>query len=91
MELVTGFVDAQEHVLFWPLGEWSPDPTLNSIGAWNLSNWDQGAEGWMLAPATRYLGVSLLFCYFISFNTVFSLIFFPDMVFLGLVLWTFLS
>lgn len=55
-----GFVDVVEKRYKWPIGPWSSDPRLKEIGRWNLLNWDEGMEGWAMAPYTRVLGVG---CY----------------------------
>lgn len=55
-----GFVDVTEKVFKWPVGPWSSDPKLKEIGRWNLLNWEEGLEGWLLAPYTRVLGVRRL-------------------------------
>lgn len=54
-----GFVDVVEKRFKWPIGPWSSDPRLKEIGRWNLLNWEEGMEGWVIAPYTRVLGVSL--------------------------------
>lgn len=53
-----GFVDVVEKRFKWPIGPWSSDPRLKEIGRWNLLNWEEGMEGWVIAPYTRVLGVS---------------------------------
>lgn len=60
-----GFVDVVEKRFKWPIGPWSSDPRLKEIGRWNLLNWEEGMEGWVIAPYTRVLGVSEFF-FFIS-------------------------
>lgn len=52
-----GFVDVVDKCFKWPIGPWSSDPRLKEIGRWNLLNWEQGMEGWILAGYTRVLGV----------------------------------
>lgn len=54
-----GFVDVVEKRFKWPVGPWSSDQRMKDIGRWNLLNWDEGMEGWVLASYTRVLGVSL--------------------------------
>lgn len=54
-----GFVDVVEKRFRWPVGPWSSDPKLKEIGRWNLLNWEEGMEGWVMAAYTRVLGVSL--------------------------------
>ena len=53
-----GFVDVTEKRFKWPIGPWSSEPRLKEIGRWNLLNWEEGMEGWVIAPYTRVLGVS---------------------------------
>ncbi|KAJ9621960.1 hypothetical protein H2203_006841 [Taxawa tesnikishii (nom. ined.)] len=53
-----GFVDVVERVYKWPIGPWSADPKLKELGRWNLLNWEEGMEGWLLAVYTRVLGKS---------------------------------
>ncbi|KAL9532416.1 Methyltransferase [Sphaerulina musiva] len=53
-----GFVDVVEKRFKWPIGPWSSDPRLKEIGRWNLLNWEEGMEGWVIAPYTRVLGWS---------------------------------
>lgn len=55
-----GFVDVVERRFRWPIGPWSSDAALKEIGRWNLLNWEEGMEGWVMAPYTRVLGVSVL-------------------------------
>ena len=52
-----GFVDVVEKRFKWPIGPWSSDPKLKDIGRWNLLNWEEGMEGWVMAAYTRVLGV----------------------------------
>lgn len=52
-----GFVDVVEKRFKWPLGPWASDQRLKDIGRWNLLNWEEGMEGWALAPHTRVLKV----------------------------------
>lgn len=59
-----GFVDVVEKRFKWPIGPWSSDPRLKEIGRWNLLNWEEGMEGWVIAPYTRVLGVSEFFFFF---------------------------
>ncbi|KXL43341.1 hypothetical protein M433DRAFT_158794 [Acidomyces richmondensis BFW] len=53
-----GFVDVVEKRYRWPIGPWSSDPRLKELGRWNLLNWEEGMEGWILANYTRVLGQS---------------------------------
>lgn len=62
-----GFVDVVEKRFKWPIGPWSSDPRLKEIGRWNLLNWEEGMEGWVIAPYTRVLGVSEFFFFFSHF------------------------
>lgn len=62
-----GFVDVVEKRFKWPIGPWSSDPRLKEIGRWNLLNWEEGMEGWVIAPYTRVLGVSKFFIFHFSF------------------------
>lgn len=50
-----GFVDVVEKRFRWPLGPWSSDPKLKEVGRWNLLNWEDGMEGWVMALYTRQL------------------------------------
>jgi SAM-dependent methyltransferase len=54
-----GFEHVVERRFKWPIGPWSSDPKLKEIGRWNLLNWEEGMEGWVMAPYTRVLGVNL--------------------------------
>lgn len=56
-----GFVDVFEKRYKWPVGPWSSDPRMKDIGRWNLLNWEEGMEGWVMAVYTRVLGVSIDF------------------------------
>jgi len=56
-----GFTDVVEKRFKWPVGPWSSDPKLKEIGRWNLLNWEEGMEGWVMAAYTRVLGVSAAF------------------------------
>ncbi|KAK6384002.1 hypothetical protein LTR65_009935 [Meristemomyces frigidus] len=53
-----GFVDVVEKRFKWPIGPWSSDIKLKEIGRWNLLNWEEGMEGWVMAGYTRVLGWS---------------------------------
>lgn len=59
-----GFVDVVEKRYRWPIGPWSSDPRLKELGRWNLLNWEEGMEGWILANYTRVLGVGCILPYF---------------------------
>jgi hypothetical protein len=39
------------------LGPWSSDERMKNIGKFYLQFWREGMEGWIMAIATRYLGV----------------------------------
>jgi len=52
-----GFMDVVEKRFRWPIGPWSSDARLKELGRWNLLNWEEGMEGWILANYTRVLGV----------------------------------
>lgn len=52
-----GFVNVVEKRFKWPIGSWSSDSRMKELGRWNLLNWEQGSEGWILALYTRFLGV----------------------------------
>lgn len=66
-----GFVDVVEKRFKWPIGPWSSDKRLKEIGRWNLLNWEEGMEGWCMAPYTRVLGVCCCCCCCSSFKVVF--------------------
>ncbi|KAK4504401.1 hypothetical protein PRZ48_005317 [Zasmidium cellare] len=51
-----GFEEVVERRFKWPIGPWSSDKKLKEIGRWNLLNWEEGMEGWVMAPYTRVLG-----------------------------------
>ncbi|KAF2138338.1 uncharacterized protein K452DRAFT_328879 [Aplosporella prunicola CBS 121167] len=53
-----GFVDVVERRFMWPIGTWHADERLKEIGHWNMRNWENGMEGWILALLTRTLGWS---------------------------------
>ncbi|QIW98413.1 hypothetical protein AMS68_003931 [Peltaster fructicola] len=53
-----GFDNVVEKRFKWPVGPWSSDPRMKEIGRWNLLNWEQGMEGWVIALYTRVLGWS---------------------------------
>lgn len=42
----------------WPIGPWADDEQLRELGRWNLKNWEDGMEGWVMALLTRIHGVS---------------------------------
>jgi SAM-dependent methyltransferase len=56
-----GFVDVVENIYKLPLGPWSSDERFKTIGRFYREFWREGMEGWVMAIATRYLGVSLAF------------------------------
>jgi hypothetical protein len=41
-----------------PLGSWSSDPHMRTVGRWNLLHCEEGIEGWAMALLTRQLKVS---------------------------------
>lgn len=51
-----GFGEVEEKTFYWPIGSWSKDERLKNIGLWNRRNWEDGAEGWLMAMYTRGLG-----------------------------------
>lgn len=53
-----GFEGVVERRFPWPIGPWSSDPRLKDLGRWNLLNWEEGMEGWVMASYTRVLGWS---------------------------------
>ena len=53
-----GFEEVVERRFKWPIGPRSSDAKLKEIGRWNLLNWEEGMEGWVMAAYTRGLGVS---------------------------------
>lgn len=53
-----GFEGVVEKRFRWPIGTWSDEASLRELGRWNLMSWEEGMEGWVLAPYTRALGVS---------------------------------
>ncbi|GAB7363179.1 hypothetical protein MBLNU230_g3462t2 [Neophaeotheca triangularis] len=53
-----GFEEVVEKRYKWPIGPWSSDKRLKETGRWNLLNWEEGMEGWVMAAYTRVLGYS---------------------------------
>ncbi|KAB2579464.1 Methyltransferase type 11 [Lasiodiplodia theobromae] len=53
-----GFVDVITKRFIWPIGPWSDDERLKELGRWNLKNWEDGMEGWVMALLTRIHGWS---------------------------------
>lgn len=53
-----GFVDVVKKQFIWPIGPWSDDEHLRELGRWNLKNWEDGMEGWVMALLTRVHGWS---------------------------------
>lgn len=53
-----GFVDVTEKTFKIPLGPWSSDENYKQLGRWEQQFWRTGMEGWLVAIATRILGVS---------------------------------
>jgi 2-polyprenyl-3-methyl-5-hydroxy-6-metoxy-1,4-benzoquinol methylase len=51
-----GFEDVQEHVFKVPTNPWPKDPRLKKIGALELVNFHDGAEGFMMRGFTQILG-----------------------------------
>jgi hypothetical protein len=54
----SGYTEVVEKRFPWPLGAWPSDERLKEIGRWNVRNWEEGIEGWVLAIFTRVLGWS---------------------------------
>lgn len=54
-----GFVDVVEQIFKLPLGTWSSDERFKNIGRFYQQFWREGMEGWVMAIATRHLGVRL--------------------------------
>ncbi|KAL2019047.1 hypothetical protein VTK56DRAFT_10151 [Thermocarpiscus australiensis] len=50
-----GFVNVRRHEFPWPIGPWSKDPNLKTVGAYNRLGWEQGLEGWAVFLFTKYL------------------------------------
>jgi hypothetical protein len=55
-----GFVDVVEQIFKLPLGPWSSDERFKNIGRFFLQFWREGMEGWVMAIATRHLGVRVV-------------------------------
>jgi hypothetical protein len=55
-----GFVDVVEQIFKLPLGPWSSDDRFKNIGRFFLQFWREGMEGWVMAIATRHLGVRVV-------------------------------
>lgn len=55
-----GFVDVVERIFKIPMGPWSSDERFKNIGRFYQEFWREGMEGWVMAIATRHLGVSLI-------------------------------
>ena len=53
-----GFVDVVEKIFKLPMGPWSSDNKYKQIGRLFQQYWRTGMEGWVMAIATRILGVS---------------------------------
>lgn len=53
-----GFVDVVTKRFIWPIGPWADDEQLRELGRWNLKNWEDGMEGWVMALLTRIHGWS---------------------------------
>lgn len=53
-----GFVDVVETRYTWPMGEWGDqEERTREIGRFNREWWLVGVENWIIATATRYMGV----------------------------------
>lgn len=52
-----GFVDVVETRYRWPLGEWGDTEREREIGRFNREWWLSAIENWIMALATRYMGV----------------------------------
>jgi hypothetical protein len=51
-----GFVDVVEKRFKVPLGPWSNNERYREIGKYYEAFWRTGAQGWIMAPMTRFLG-----------------------------------
>ena len=54
-----GFEQVTEKVFKLPIGGWSADQGLKTMGMWNQLYWEYGIEAWCLALMTRVLGVRI--------------------------------
>lgn len=52
-----GFQNVVEHRYKLPVGPWSRDKKLKSLGIWNLVHCEHGIEGWAMALLTRVMKV----------------------------------
>lgn len=60
-----GFVEVVETRYRWPLGEWGTQEHTREIGKFNREWWLSDMENWIMALATRHMGVcSNLLCSF---------------------------
>ncbi|PGH26675.1 hypothetical protein AJ80_01621 [Polytolypa hystricis UAMH7299] len=50
-----GFEDVTEKWYKIPIGGWSSDPKMKTIGKWNYLQCDHGIEGWAMALLTRVM------------------------------------
>jgi len=58
-----GFVNVRYEKRVWPLGPWTKNKRLKTIGLYNRVAWEEGMEGWTMYLFTRYLGVCWLCIY----------------------------
>jgi hypothetical protein len=56
-----GFEQVTEKVFKLPIGGWSNDPKLKTLGRWNQLHWECGIEAWCIALLTRVMGVRIAF------------------------------
>ena len=52
-----GFVDVTQRRFKVPLWGWPSDPKQKELGDFYEQWWRTGMNGWIMAPATRYMGV----------------------------------
>jgi hypothetical protein len=53
-----GFVDVTEKKYKLPIGDWSSDPKMKTLGQWNLLYCTQGLEGFALFLLSKVMKVS---------------------------------
>ena len=53
-----GFIEVVEQIFKLPLGPWSSDERFKAVGQFYQKFILEGMEGWVMAIATRHLGVS---------------------------------
>jgi hypothetical protein len=58
-----GFTNVTERKFKMPVGPWSSDPKLKSVGRYHLLECYEGIEGWSMALLTRLYGVSIRRCH----------------------------